>query len=70
MAVLDATAGYGWRWLRLDLEVENVLNQQTREGEYHYASHWRPGDEPNEIPVVHYVAGPPLNARLSVSAVF
>lgn len=70
MAVLDATAGYTWRWLRVDLEVENLLNQRIREGEYHYASHWRPGEEPSEIPVVHYVAGPPLNARLSVSAVF
>ena len=70
MAVLDATAGYAWRGLRLNLEVENVLNRQIREGEYHYASHWRPGEPPSEIPVVHYVAGPPLNARLSLSAVY
>lgn len=70
MAMLDATAGYTWSWLRLDLEVENLLNQRIREGEYHYASHFRPAEEPSEIPVVHYVAGPPLNARLSLSAVF
>jgi outer membrane receptor protein involved in Fe transport len=68
--MLDATAGYDWRWLRLDLKLENVLNQRLREGEYHYASHWSPDEEPSQIPVVHYVAGPPLNARLSVSAVF
>lgn len=70
MAVLDATAGYTWSWLRLDLEVENLLDRRIREGEYHYASHFRPAEEASEIPVVHYVAGPPLNARLSVSAVF
>ncbi|MEM7448896.1 MAG: TonB-dependent receptor [Myxococcota bacterium] len=70
MTALDATAGYTWGWIRLDLEVENVLNQRIREGEYHYASHWRPGQEPSEIPVVHYVAGPPFNARLSLSAAF
>lgn len=70
MGVLDATAGYTWRALRIDLEVENILNQQIREGEYHYASHWQRGSQSSEIPVLHYVAGPPLNARLSLSAVF
>ena len=70
MAVLDATVGYTWRSLRFDLEVENILNQRIREGEYHFASHWRPGEEPSEIPVVHVVAGPPFNTRLSVSALF
>jgi outer membrane receptor protein involved in Fe transport len=70
LGVLDATAGYAFGFLRLDLELENVLNQRLREGEYHYASHWNPSQAPSQIPVVHYVAGPPLNARLSVSAVF
>jgi outer membrane receptor protein involved in Fe transport len=69
MVLLDATAGYHWKWLRLDLELENVLNLQIREGEYHYASHWGAGPV-SEIPVLHYVAGPPFNARLSLSAVF
>ncbi len=70
LAVLDATAGYTWRMLRFDLEVENILDQKIREGEYHYASHWRPGEEPSEIPVIHSAAGPPLNARFSVTAIF
>lgn len=68
--MLDATVGHTWRWLRFDVELENILQQQIREGEYHYASHWRPGEEPSEIPVLHYVAGPPFNARFSATAVF
>lgn len=68
--LLDAIVGYRWRWLRIDLELENLLSRRIREGEYHYASHWRPGAAPSRIPVVHYVAGPPLNARLGVSAVY
>jgi outer membrane receptor protein involved in Fe transport len=70
MIALDATLGYAWRWIRVDLELENLLSRRLREGEYHFASHWRPGSAPSRIPVVHYVAGPPLNARLGVSAVF
>lgn len=70
LTMLDATAGYRWQWLSIDLELENLLNQQIREGEYHYASDWRTGDATSSIPVIHYVAGPPFNARLSVSAVF
>lgn len=70
MAVLDLTAGYTWKWLHLDLEIENALNRKVREGEYHYASHWQQGKTASEIPVVHFVAGSPLNARLTVSAVF
>jgi outer membrane receptor protein involved in Fe transport len=67
---VDATAGYRWRWLRLRLELENVLNRRLREGELHYASHWRPGEPSSALPVLHTLAGPPFNARLTVGAVF
>ena len=70
LTMLDATLGYEWQWLRIELEVENLLNQQIREGEYHYASHWQPGAEPSDIPVLHTSAGPPLNARLTIGAAF
>lgn len=70
MAVLDATAGYTWNWLRLDVELENLLNLRILEGEYHYASYWRRDTPPSALPVVHYVAGPPFNARVSMTAVF
>ncbi len=66
----DATLGYHFPWLHLDLELENLLNQQLREGEYHYASHWRPSKPASELPVLHTTAGPPFNARLTVGIVF
>jgi outer membrane receptor protein involved in Fe transport len=67
---LDATAGYYWETWRLELELENVLDQRVREAEYHFASHWQRSAPTSELPTLHYVAGPPLNARLTLSAVF
>lgn len=70
MVMVDATLGYHWERLRLGLEVENLLNRQQREGEYNYASHWRPGRPGSDLPVIHTTAGAPLNARLTLEAVF
>lgn len=70
MAVLDASLGYHWEHFHLDFELENVLNQPVREGEYHYASAWDPEEGGSQIPVLHTVAGPPLNARLGFSFVY
>jgi outer membrane receptor protein involved in Fe transport len=70
MARLDATLGYHWDHFHLDLAVENVLNRRIREGEYHYASDWDPTDGASQIPVLHTVAGPPLNARLGFTVVY
>ncbi len=67
---LDATLGYDYRWLRIALEVENLLNRQLRDGEYHYASNFDPDSPASALPVLHTVAGPPLNARLTVGFVF
>jgi iron complex outermembrane recepter protein len=61
VAVLDASAGYQWRWLGLDLSVDNVLNTRWRDGEYHFASQWNPDD--GGIPAIHFVAGPPRMVR-------
>lgn len=70
LAALDATLGWYWQRVRLDLELENLLDLQVREGEYHYASHFL-GDGPaSEIPVSQFVAGPPFNARASVTLLF
>ncbi|MCB9655812.1 MAG: TonB-dependent receptor [Deltaproteobacteria bacterium] len=66
---LDGTAGYSWGWLRCELELENIVNQSIREGEYHYASHWTPEEHPSAIPVLHEVAGPPFNARLTLTVI-
>ncbi len=65
---LDATAGYIWPAFRLELEVENLLNRHVREAEYHFASYWPGASAASEIPALHYVPGPPLNARLTLTA--
>lgn len=67
LAFLDLTAGYDFGTFEFDVEVENVLDAQLREGEYHYASDWRTAER-SQLPTVHYVAGPPFNVRASVSA--
>lgn len=70
LLLVDASAGYRHGAWRVELEVENLLNLKLREGEYHYASHWQRDQAPSQLPVLHYTAGPPLNARLTASLVF
>lgn len=70
LALLDATLGWYWQRFRLDLELENLLDRRLREGEYHYASHFSPDLPRSEIPVSHFVAGPPFNARASTTLLF
>jgi iron complex outermembrane recepter protein len=67
---LDATAGYTHKALRIDLELENLTNRRSREGEYHFASHWARGTTPSELPVLQSIAAPPLNARLTLTVVY
>ena len=66
LLMTDATLGYRWRRLRIDLEIENLLNRRLREGEFHYASDWRPDAPSSALPALHTAAGPPLNARLTL----
>lgn len=68
-ALLDATLGYHLDWIRFDLGLENLLFQNLKEGEYNHASLWDPGVH-DRLPALHYVAGPPFNARLTVSLFF
>lgn len=65
---LDAVAGFRWDRFRVDLEVENVLGLELRTSEYFFASQPRPG-EGSALPALHSVAGPPRNARLSLTVV-
>lgn len=69
-ATVDATFGYHWAKYRFDLALENVLGQELREGEYHYASHWARGEEADRIPALHVAAGPPFNAHAAFSVLF
>lgn len=70
LVMVDATVGYSWRFLRLDLELENLLNRKLREGEFHFASDPVAGPPRSELPVLQINAGPPFNARLTVGIVF
>jgi iron complex outermembrane receptor protein len=70
LTVLDASFGYQWRWLGLDLSVDNVLGTRWRDGEYHFASHWNPEESPSSLPTIHFVAGPPRMLRISGSIRF
>jgi iron complex outermembrane recepter protein len=66
----DATAGYRYRFVRVDLALENLLFRKLREGEYHFASHWYADEPRSQVPSSQYVAGPPFNARLTLTATF
>ncbi len=67
LTVLDASVGYHWRRLGLDLNVDNVIGSRWRDGEYHFASHWDPSRAPSRLPTIHYVAGPPRMFRVAGS---
>ncbi|MCH9688886.1 MAG: TonB-dependent receptor [Deltaproteobacteria bacterium] len=69
-AVLDTSVGYQWRWLGVDLSVDNVLGSKWRDGEYHFASHWDRSRDVSRLPTIHYVAGPPRMFRLAGSVRF
>lgn len=69
LVMVDATVGYSWRWLRLDLELENLLGRKLREGEFHFASDPVAGPPRSELPVLQTTAGPPFNARLTLGIV-
>jgi iron complex outermembrane receptor protein len=64
---LDATAGWQNERVRVDLGIENVLGLKLREGEYYFASNFRPGQPASQLPTLHFVPGPPLNARVSLT---
>jgi hypothetical protein len=55
---------------QLALEVENPLGLETREGEFSFPSRRDPGLPASELPALHFVPGPPRNARLTLSAHF
>lgn len=46
LARLDATTGWHLERVHIDLAIENVLGLELREGEYYFASNFRPGSPP------------------------
>ena len=70
LTVLDTSVGYRHRFVQVDLAVDNILGLRWREGEYNYASWWVLDEPRSQIPTIHYVAGYPRMARLSLSLFF
>ncbi len=70
LARLDATLGWHQRHVRVDMAIENLLGLKLREGEYYFASNWQPDQAPSQLPSLHYVPGPPLNARVTLTLVW
>ncbi len=66
LMMLDASIGYRYRGWFVQVQIENIANMQLREGEYHYPSGWPTQASRSELPAIHVVAGPPLNARFMV----
>jgi len=69
--VLDASVGYRHRkWFSVDLSIDNMLGLRWREGEYNFASHWDPDAQRSQLPTIHYIAGYPIGARLTLTGWF
>jgi len=49
------------------LQIDNALDAEWREGEYHFASSWDPGAPRSNLPRLHYAAGRPFGARLALT---
>ena len=69
-AVVDALAGWRGRRAEVGLAVDNVLGRRWYEGEYHFASWWDRDRPRSSLPAIHYSAGRPLGARLTVTLHF
>lgn len=70
VGVVDASVGFRWPRVALDLTVENALGAAWREGEYRFASWWDRSQPRSDLPVIHVFAGSPRQARLSLSGWF
>ena len=51
--------------LSMDLDLDNALGQEWRDGEFMYASRWDLNAAPSELAARHITAGAPRAARLS-----
>jgi outer membrane receptor protein involved in Fe transport len=64
---VDATFGWQHQRVRVDVAIENLLGLRLREGEYSFASNFRPGQPASQLPTLHFVPGPPLTARVGLT---
>mgnify|MGYP000458653438 CR=1 FL=1 len=66
-AILDLNLSYRRHGFEIGLQLDNMLNQEWHEGEFHYASWFDRSLPRTEIPSIHISAGPPFVARGTVT---
>ncbi len=66
--ITSAVAGYDWGRYRVEAAADNLLNQANYEGAYQFPSRWPTSG--SALPSAHVAPGPPLSARLTLSAAF
>lgn len=59
ITTVDAAASVGWKSLELGLQVNNLLDNRYRLGEYNYPSDFHSEPTPTLVPERHFTAGPP-----------
>jgi iron complex outermembrane receptor protein len=67
---VDATLGWRWKRLSIELAIENMFDLDVRQAEYHFASAWPSSGTRSTLPAIHVAPGAPLNARLGLSLTF
>lgn len=70
VAVMNLLGSYRLGWADVGVQIDNLWNARWREGEYHYASRFDPGQPASQIPRIHYAAGRPFGARASLTTWF
>lgn len=65
--VLNLALAYRWRFLEVRAELDNLLDWDWREGEYHFASWFDTTTQRSMIPVTHVTAGTPFSFRVGVT---
>jgi iron complex outermembrane recepter protein len=64
---IDGNLGVGWRFVDLNLSIQNLLDTRYRLGEYNYASDFHSQSFPTLVPVRHFSAGAPRTILFSIA---
>jgi TonB family protein len=64
---LDAGTSLAWRFLELEVQGTNLLNLETKQAEFDYASNFDPALPASPTPVRHFAAAAPLGIFVSLS---
>ena len=67
---IDASAGVRWRWIRLGMQIQNLLNTRYPLTEYFYASDFHQGPAYSTLaPTLNYTVAPPLTVLFTLGLV-